>query len=276
MYCWFTTGGIEDGVHKSFANPVPYTDGHEAEHMIEMSSQTGLPNENGVQGTVTFEVIDPEWYKPLLMEHSYDPDTQSLMLMCGIYRELVDLSRPVYFSVRCLDGRSVMMDTETTLEEYEANYSPVYLADYGTTVLEAAETEFRSLGRQEPIRLVNPEDKGELEILDIRLSATCAEWKVRFDDVDRIWNNSTENPDFRELFEKQLQWGRFVDEILSGAFLTMDDGSVFRLMPSNAAPYEDGAVTLTSNWSSTIDIGRVKSITVMGSEYDFPQLGSEH
>ena len=44
------------------------------------------------------------------------------------------------------------------------------------------------------------------------------------------------------------------------------------LAPSPAAPYEDGITTLTSSWSGTIDIGRVKSITVMGTEYHFPEL----
>ena len=46
-------------------------------------------------------------------------------------------------------------------------------------------------------------------------------------------------------------------------------------MPLNAspsAPYEDSVTTLTSSWSGTIDIRRVKSITVMGTEYSFPEL----
>ena len=48
---WYSTGGNETGMHKGSVYPVPYTEGHESEHMIEMSSQTGLPDENGVQGT---------------------------------------------------------------------------------------------------------------------------------------------------------------------------------------------------------------------------------
>ena len=270
--CWYTAGRDEEGIEKSFAHPIPFTEGHEAEHMVEMSSPSGLPDENGVQQAVTFEVVDPDWYKPLLMEHSYDPETQSLMLMAMIYRQTVDFSRPVYFSVRCLDGPSVWSDMDMPIEEYIASYAPVYLADYGTVQLEASDTVFVSPILAEPIRLVNPENSGKLEIRDIRLSANCVEWKIAHDDADLIHNLDPESPAFHEDFEKQLQWIRFQDEILSTAYLTFTDGSTMPLSGSPSAPYEDGITTLTSSWSGTIDIGSVKSITVMGTVYPFPEI----
>ena len=270
--CWYTAGRDEEGIEKSFAHPIPFTEGHEAEHMVEMSSPSGLPDENGVQQTVTFEVVDPDWYKPLLMEHSYDPETQSLMLMAMIYRQTVDFSRPVYFSVRCLVGPSVWSDMDMPIEEYIASYAPVYLADYGTVQLEASDTVFVSPILAEPIRLVNPENSGKLEIRDIRLSANCVEWKIAHDDADLIHNLDPESPAFHEDFEKQLQWIRFQDEILSTACLTFTDGSTMPLSGSPSAPYEDGITTLTSSWSGTIDIGSVKSITVMGTVYPFPEI----
>ena len=269
---WYTAGGTDDSVLKSFAHPVPFTEGHEEEHMVEMSSDTGFPDENGVQQTVTFEVVDPEWYKPLLMEHSYDPDTKSLMLMSAVYRETVDFSKPVYFSVRCLDGVSVWMDMDASIEEYTERYSPVYLVDYGTVMLEASDTAFVSAMLPKPIRLVNPENDGNLEILDIRLSANCVEWKIAHDDAELIHGLNAESPTFHEDFEKQLQWIRFQDEILSTAYLSKRDGSTMPLNGSPSAPYEDGITTLTSSWSGTIDISQVKSITVMGAEYLFPEL----
>ena len=270
--CWFTAGRDEEGIEKSFAHPIPFTEGHEAEHMVEMSSPSGLPDENGVQQTVTFEVVDPDWYKPLLMEHSYDSETQSLMLMAMIYRQTVDFSRPVYFSVRCLDGPSVWSDMDMPIEEYIASYAPVYLADYGTVQLEASDTVFVSPILAEPIRLVNPENSGKLEIRDIRLSANCVEWKIAHDDADLIHNLDPESPAFHEDFEKQLQWLRFQDEILSTACLSFTDGSTMPLSGSPSAPYEDGITTLTSSWNGTIDIGSVKSITVMGTVYPFPEM----
>lgn len=270
--CWYTAGRIEEGIEKSFAHPVPFTEGHEAEHMVEQSSPTGLPDENGVQQTVSFEVVDPDWYRPLLMEHSYDPQTQSLMLAAMIYRQTVDFSKPVYLSVRCLDGPSVWADMDMSTEDYIENYAPVYLADYGTVTLEASDTVFVSPMLTEAIHLVNPENSGNLEIRDIRLSANCVEWKISHDDAELIHHLDAEDPGFHEAFEKQLQWIRFQDEILSTAFLTFTDGSTMPLAPSPAAPYEDGITTLTSSWSGTIDIGRVKSITVMGTEYHFPEL----
>ena len=270
--CWYTAGRDEEGIEKSFAHPIPFTEGHEAEHMVEMNSPSGLPDENGVQQAVTFEVVDPDWYKPLLMEHSYDPETQSLMLMAMIYRQTVDFSRPVYFSVRCLDGPSVWSDMDMPIEEYIASYAPVYLADYGTVQLEASDTVFVSPMLAEPIRLVNTENSGKLEIRDIRLSANCVEWKIAHDDADLIHNLDPESPAFHEDFEKQLQWIRFQDEILSTAYLTFTDGSTMPLSGSPSAPYEDGITTLTTSWSGTIDIGSVKSITVMGTVYPFPEM----
>ena len=270
--CWYIAGRDEEGIEKSFAHPIPFTEGHEAEHMVEMSSPSGLPDENGVQQAVTFEVVDPDWYKPLLMEHSYDPETQSLMLMAMIYRQTVDFSRPVYFSVRCLDGPSVWSDMDMPIEEYIASYAPVYLADYGTVQLEASDTVFVSPILAEPIRLVNPENSGKLEIRDIRLSANCVEWKIAHDDADLIHNLDPESPAFHEDFEKQLQWIRFQDEILSTAYLTFTDGSTMPLSGSPSAPYADGITTLTSSWNGTIDISSVKSITVMGTVYPFPEI----
>ena len=158
------------------------------------------------------------------------------------------------------------------IEEYIASYAPVYLADYGTVRLEASDTVFVSPILAEPIRLVNPENSGKLEIRDIRLSANCVEWKIAHDDADLIHNLDPESPAFHEDFEKQLQWIRFQDEILSTAYLTFTDGSTMPLSGSPSAPYEDGITTLTSSWSGTIDIGSVKSITVMGTVYSFPEI----
>ena len=272
---WYTAGQIDSPVHKSFSNPVPYTEGHEAEHMVTRSSQTGLPDENGVQSWVTFEVVDPDWFLPILMEHSYDRETESLMLMCSVYRKTVDFSKPVYLSVRCLDGTSIMTDFDTPTEEYIETYAPVYLEDYGTVVLEASDTAFVSLALTKPVRLVNPENNENLDILDIRLSANCVEWDMTYDDIDNLYNLTPSDSDFREGFEKQLQWLRFEDQILSSAYLTYDDGGTLRLTPSAAAPYENGVETLTSSWNGTIDIGKVKTITVMGTTYSFPQVMTE-
>ena len=114
-----------------------------------------------------------------------------------------------------------------------------------------------------------------LDILDIRLSANCVEWDMTYDDIDHLHNLTPSDSDFREGFEKQLQWLRFEDQILSSAYLTYDDGGTLRLTPSAAAPYENGVETLTSSWNGTIDIGKVKTVTVMGTTYSFPQVMTE-
>ena len=269
---WYTTGQSDSPVLKGFSNHVHYVEGHEAEHMITKSSQTGLPDENGVQGMVTFEVVDPDWYLPILMEHSYDPESQSLLLMCAVYRKTVDFSKPVYLSVRCLDGTSIMTSFDTPIEEYIENFSPVYLADYGTVVLEAADTAFVSLALPAPIHFVNPENDGGLDILDIRLSANCVEWDMTHDDVDLVHNLPQAQEAFRAAFEKQLQWINFEDQIMGSAFLRFEDGDTLQLTPTASTPYENGVETLRSILDATIDIGKVKSITVMGTEYFFPRV----
>lgn len=135
-----------DDIGLNFASPVPYVEGHESEHMIEISSQTGPPDETGEQTWINIKVIDPEWYNPLLMEYSYDQKSQSLALRADIYtRGRLDTTKPVYFSVRCLDERSLYQKDDETREEFLSNFAPVYLKDYGTVMIEAGVAERESL-----------------------------------------------------------------------------------------------------------------------------------
>ena len=267
-------------IARSYANAVFYDDGHAEEHKIEVSSQTGLPDENGEQGTVTFEVIDPAWSRPLILEHSYDAESQSLLMQTGVYRKHVDFSRPVYFSVRCLDLQSMIV-TDEEIEEQGLNYAPVayevgkpvYLHDYGTVVLEASDTEFLALELGSPIQCVNAENGESCEILSVRLSANSVEWKLTHDGIDQIFSALYgDGQAALDSYEKELQWFRFYDDIVSGSYLTFADGSTFAMSGSHSIPYENGILTLYSEWDGTIDIRAVRSITFQGTTYEFPQI----
>ncbi len=73
---------------------------------------------------------------------------------------------------------------------------------------------------------------------------------------------------FHKGFSLQLEWLSAYDRLLDGSELVLSDGASIRLTPSNAAPYENGTVTLTSILSSTVDLRRVIGIRVLGREIE--------
>jgi len=105
------------------------------------------------------------------------------------------------------------------------------------------------------------------ELVSIRLSPMGLTLGIRHEDSELIFNLPDKNEDeaaFRRAFEMQLEWIGFYDELLSTATLHFDDGSELPLAPSESTPYENGIVYLYSGVGSTIDIGTVSGITLMG------------
>ena len=201
------------------------------------------------------QTIDPEQTKAAIMSRCYDAETQSLMLQCYVSRNNVDFSMPVYFSVRCLDFESMRIPREDyTVTEHPTAFElgdPVYSHDYGTTILRGKETGFVSVNFASPIALYNETTDGQCKILSVRLSANCAEWRLRHDEI-------CANP---------VEWYAFYDELMNSAYLTFEDGSTIKMTRSPWADYEGNAVILFTEWPGTIDITKVVQINIMGEEY---------
>lgn len=201
--------------------------------------------------------LDATWVFEQILGQSYDSKTQSLMVMCSVHKSYADWQMQVYLSVKMIDLG--------TLPESGAGIGNGCVRDFGTVQLKVAETnELIFDFSYEPLAIENP-DGGSGNILSVTVRAAGAEWRIHHDDMEKCYALNTlnlEGEEFMRAFETQLSWINFIDRIMNGAYLTMDDGSTFQLMASNVAPYEDGIVTLYSDWNSTIDISRVVSITI--------------
>lgn len=225
---------------KNFADPA----------MIMLSANT-----DAKEAAINTTAIDPEQTKASIMSRCYDAETQSLMLQSNVSRNNVDFSMPVYFSVRCLDFESMRIPGEDyTVTEHPTAFElgdPVYSHDYGTTILRGEETVFVSVNFASPIALYDETTGGQCKVLSVRLSANCAEWRLRHDDI-------CANP---------VEWYAFYDELMNSAYLTFEDGSTIKMTRSPWADYEGNAVILFTEWPDTIDITKVVQFNIMGEEY---------
>jgi hypothetical protein len=191
---------------KNFADPA----------MIMLATDTDA-NEAAINTTA----IDPEQTKAAIMSRCYDAETQSLMLQSYISRNVVDFSMPVYFSVRCLDFESMRIPGE----DYHVTENPtafelgdpVYSHDYGTSILQGEETAFISVNLPSPILIKNLATGEQGEVLQVRVSANCAEWTIRHD-------NMCENP---------VGWYDCYNEVMNNAYLTFDDGRTIMMTRSS-------------------------------------------
>jgi hypothetical protein len=205
-----------------------------------------------------------------LLEKYYDADTQSLMLKTEFllsYKAL-DWSKPVYMNVKIIELASIASSLDEPIEEYRARYDPVCLGDYGTVPVTVSDAEYiENDFRGKDIRIQVPESDKILHLLGIKIYAAQVEWQFTHEDIDLIFNlPRDDNEAFRRGFELQLEWLSVYDQVLDASELILDDRSRIKLGLSENTPYENGVVTLYSQWGSTVDLGKVSAVSVMGQE----------
>lgn len=217
-------------------------------------------------------MLDPNYRWQKIQNEAYDSETQSLMIECTIYKGNIDWTKTVYAAVRLLDLNSIKIPLELvfnsdseTVEEWNRTHLPVYLDDYGVAELNAAEANSVSFNLSAgQIEFENPANDGTLKVLGVVVKPTLVEITVSHNDIDEIFNLPEGNDTrFREVFEKQIQWVNFYDELLNNSELVFSNGTAMPLSPSNSVQYEDGNVTLYSSFSSTVDICKVTGIRIM-------------
>lgn len=227
---------------KNFADPA----------MIMLAANT-----DAKEAAINTTAIDPEQTKAAIMSRCYDAETQSLMLQSYVSRNNVDFSMPVYFSVRCLDFESMRIPGEDyTVTEHPTAFElgdPVYSHDYGTTILRGEETVFVSVNFASPIALYDETTGGQCKVLSVRLSANCAEWRLRHDDM-------CANP---------VEWYGFYDELMNSSYLTLEDGSTITMTRAPWVDFEGNAVILFTEWPGTIDISKTEYFCIMGKQFTF-------
>jgi len=202
-----------------------------------------------------FQTLDPQWVYEKVLESSYDSETQTLTVSCQMLCSWLeglglDMDEPMklrfmFSEVRPAEGYS---DVETLIDFGEVEIDP--------SAVQERYVEF------DGVRIAD-----KCELVSIRLSPMGLTLGIRHEDSELIFNLPDKNEDeaaFRRAFEMQLEWIGFYDELLSTATLHFDDGSELPLAPSESTPYENGIVYLYSGVGSTIDIGTVSGISLMG------------
>lgn len=239
---WMNDSERGNDSSKNFADPA----------MIMLAANTDTK-----EAAINTTAIDPEQTKAAIISHCYDAETQSLMLQSYISRNVVDFSMPVYFSVRCLDFESMRIPGE----DYHVTENPtafelgdpVYSHDYGTSILQGEETAFISVNLPSPILIKNLATGEQGEVLQVRVSANCAEWTIRHD-------NMCENP---------VGWYDCYNEVMNNAYLTFDDGRTIMMTRSSWVILKGDIAILFTEWPGSIDINKTKQINIIGELYTF-------
>ncbi len=209
-----------------------------------------------------------------LLEKYYDADTQSLMLKTEflLRSDTIDWSKSVYMNVKIIELASLATSFDEPIEEYWARYNPVCVRDYGTTPVSISDTEFIAAdfsGKNVSVQV--PSNDKVLRVLGIKIYANQVEWQITHENVDLIFNLPRDDDDaFHRGYELMLEWLTVYDQVLGSSELVMEDGNQIKLSPSQSTPYENGVVTLYSQFGSTIDLRKVNAIRIMGQEVSVP------
>lgn len=186
----------------------------------------------------TFRTKDPEGMKKLMMDYSYDKETQTLTLECNIWKEA--LSDTVNLTILRFNEAEEIVHT------------------YGTVTFTPTATQLREIRFAQPVELYNKDLQESCRVIGVRLTPFSAAWLVEIEDAQTLFGNTNLTA---EQQEAQLSWLNCTD-VLSSAALMMADGSEHRTGIILSDPYADGLVMPSSHWTTTIDINAVSGVRI--------------
>lgn len=186
----------------------------------------------------TFRTKDPEMMKQLMMDYSYDKETQTLTLECNIWKDA--LNDTVNLTILRFNDAEELVQT------------------YGTVTFTPTDAQLREIRFAEPVELYNEALQESCRVIGIRLTPMSAAWLVEIENAAELFDNKTLT---KEQQEAQVSWLNCID-MLSGAALVMDDGSEHKTGTILADPFANGLVMPTSSWTTTIDINAVCGVHI--------------
>ena len=182
----------------------------------------------------TFRSKDPEGLKKLMMDYSYDKETQTLTLECNIWKDA--LSDTVNLTILRFNEADEIVHT------------------YGTVTFTPTDAQLREIRFAQPVELYNEALQESCHVIGIRLTPTSAAWLVEIETAEALYGGNSDLTDAQR--EAQLSWLNCTD-ILSSAALIMADGSEHKTGIILSDPYADGLIMPSSHWTTTIDINAV-------------------
>lgn len=187
----------------------------------------------------TFRSKDPEGIKKLMMDYSYDKETQTLTLECNIWKDA--LSDTVNLTILRFNEADELVHT------------------YGTVTFTPTAAQLREIRFTEPVELYNEDLQESCRVIGVRLTPLSAAWLVEIETAEELFGgNKNLTPQQQEA---QLSWLNCTD-ILSSAALIMADGSEHKTGIILSDPYSNGLVMPSSRWTTTIDINAVSGVRI--------------
>ncbi|MBQ3009672.1 MAG: hypothetical protein IJD81_00625 [Oscillospiraceae bacterium] len=193
---------------------------------------------NELDGT-TFRTKDPEGIKKLMMDYSYDKDTQTLTLECNIWKDA--LSDTVNLTILRFNEADELVHT------------------YGTVTFTPTTAEMREIRFAEPVELYNEDLQESCRVIGVRLTPLSAAWLVEIEEAQELYGGNTNLTDAQR--EEQISWLNCTD-VLSSAALIMDNGREHNTGIILSDPYVNGLILPTSSWANTIDINAVSAVRI--------------
>ncbi len=176
-----------------------------------------------------------------VLEHAYDPETQTLTVECYLYLERV---REVMES---LGSESVPLEVLLHVGEGEPRrFGPI---DFTLTEEQRRVFDFGSL------RYYDEETDREIELLGLELTPFSAVWKLRYDGAADFHTPGAD-------WEAYEPWSRLEDKVGIESKLIFSDGSSFSTGGALATPIVDGVVNMSCGWGSAINIDDVQRIVL--------------
>ena len=187
----------------------------------------------------TFRSKDPEGLKKLMMDYSYDKETQTLTLECNIWKDA--LSDTVNLTILRFNEADELVHT------------------YGSVTFTPTDAQMREIRFAQPVELYNKDLQESCRVIGVRLTPLSAAWLVEIEDAEELYGGNTNLTDAQR--EAQISWLNCTD-ILSSASLIMADGNEHKTGIILSDPYANGLIMPTSHWTTTIDINAINGVRI--------------
>ena len=229
---------------------------------VEQSLVEGFPNKesfhfsvDGVHWGGATPVMKPgrslsgvEDIREAILADAYDADTKTLTLECYIPAEYL----------KAQGGSGELIVAAVSPEEWEAsgkdsyvNYAAENDRLYGPVAVALTAQEMRRVDFENAVFNVNGE---EVTLVGLELRPTGCSILYKAAAAER-YNTSREG---------EMEYIALSDAIVGSASLNFADGSSMALLSPMNSSFEDGIASENCQWTKTIDISTVESLTILG------------
>lgn len=183
-----------------------------------------------------------------ILEDAYDADTKTLTLECYI---------PVDY-LEAQGGTGELLISAVSPEEWEANSEDSYVNYarekkllYGPVAVSLTELESRHVDFNNIVLDVNGED---VTLVGLELRPTGCSILYKAATAERYLTS----------LEGEMEYIALADAIVGSAALNFADGSTMELISPMNSDYENGVARENCQWTKTINISAVESLTILG------------